>query len=456
MIKRSLIFILFTCGLNLLVQGQDNIIDEIIWVVGDEAILRSDVENQRMYMQSSGIRFQGDPYCQIPEDLAIQKLYLNQAKLDSIEVDEGQIIRYVDSQIEGAINQYGSREKLEEYWNKKLSQIKEDQRIMVREQETVKQMQRQLVGDIKLTPSEVRRYFRNISSDSLPTMPTTVEVQIIMFEPVIPVEEIDAIKVRLREYTDQIHNGEREFSSLARLYSEDLASAMRGGELGLQSKGMLVPEFANVAFNLSDPKRVSNIVETEFGFHIIQLIEKRGDRINVRHILLRPSVSEKELNEAMSRMDTLYTDIVANKLTFEEAATYLSFDKDTRNNKGLMVNQKYESNNTGTPKFEMQELPAEIAKVVDSLQIGQISTPFIMMMEPQHKEVVAIVKLKARTPSHQANLTDDYQALKAMVEDRKREELLRDWVIKKQKTIYVRITEGWRNCDFQYPGWIKE
>ena len=455
MIKKILLLILFACTVSPVIQGQNNVIDEIIWVVGDEAILRSDVEQQRMYMQSAGMRFTGDPYCMIPEELAIQKLYLNQAKIDSIEVDEGQIIRYVDSWVEGATNQFGSREKLEEYWNKKLSQIKEDQRTMVREQETVKQMQRHLVGDIKLTPSEVRRYFRNISPDSLPVMPTTVEVQIVMFEPVIPLEEIDGIKARLRDYTDQVHNGEMEFSYLARRYSEDPGSAMRGGEMGMQSKGMLVPEFANVAFNLSDPKRVSNIVETEYGYHIIQLIEKRGDRINVRHILLRPRVSEKELNDAMARMDTLHTDIMAEKLTFEEAATYLSFDKETKNNKGLMVNQNYENNNAGTPKFEMQELPSEIAKVVDSLQIGQISTPFVMMTERQ-KEVVAIVKLKARTPSHRANLTDDYQALKTMVEDRKREELLRDWIAKKQKTIYVRIAESWRNCDFQYPGWIRE
>jgi peptidyl-prolyl cis-trans isomerase SurA len=276
-----------------------------------------------------------------------------------------------------------------------------------------------------------------------------------MFEPKIPFEETDAIKTKLREFTDQVHNGEREFTTLARLYSEDPATAMRGGEMDYMSKGNLVPEFANVAFNLSDPKSVSNIVETEFGFHIIQLIEKRGDRIKVRHILLRPRVSENALNETMARMDSLYTDIIADKLTFEEAATYLSADKDTKNNKGLMVNQG-ESAHYGTPKFEMQELPPAIARVIDAMQIGEISAPFQMKTEPQQKEVVVIVKLKARTPSHRANLTDDYQALKSMVEDQKRDELLRDWVTKKQKSTYVRIAEGWRNCDFQFPGWIRE
>ena len=443
MIKKSLLLILFSCCLSYMTQAQNNVIDEIIWVVGDEAILLSDVERQRDAMQYEGRRLQGDPYCFIPEQIAIQKLFLNQAKLDSIEVDEGTVIRMVDSWIESATNAFGSRDKVEEYFNKKLSQLKEDQRTAIREQKTVEQMQHHLTKDIKLTPSEVRRYFQNIPPDSLPMIPTTVEVQIIMFEPVIPLEETDAIKARLRE-----------FSTLARLYSED-GSSVRGGDLGLQSKGFFVPEFANVAFNLSDPRRVSNVVETEYGYHIIQLIERRGDRINVRHILLRPRVSEKELNEATARMDSLYADIKASKLTFEEAATYLSSDKTTRNNKGLMVNQNYESANYATPKFDMQELPPAVAKVIDSLQIGEISTPFIMMQEPQHKEVVAIVKLKARTPSHRANLVDDFQILKSMVENRKKEEVLRDWVIKKQKTVYVRIVEGWRNCDFQYPGWVR-
>jgi peptidyl-prolyl cis-trans isomerase SurA len=437
-----------------IVSGQDSVIDEIVWIVGDEAILRSDVEAYRLFMQNEGMRFDSDPYCFIPEQIAIEKLYLNQAKIDSITVDESQVIRMTDQWTNARITQAGSREKLEEYFNKKLSQIKEERKTIVREQQTVERMKQHIVGDVKLTPSEVRSYFRNIPQDSLPMIPTTVEVQLITFEPRIPFEEIDAIKARLREYTEQVHSGQFEFSTLARMYSEDPGSASRGGDMGLQSKGSLLPEFANVAFNLSDPKRVSNIVETEYGFHIIQLIEKRGDRINCRHILLRPRVSEKELNEASARMDSLYTDIVGDKLTFDEAATYLSYDKDTRNNKGLMVNQDYESQNYGTPKFEMEELPQEAGIVVDKMQVGEISKPFRMLTNKQ-KEVIAIVKLKARTVSHRANLADDYQALKAVVENRKRDDLLKDWVAKKQKTTYVRISEGWRTCDFQYPGWVR-
>jgi len=450
---RILVALIFSFGI---VAAQDNVVDEIVWVVGDEVILRSDVESQRLYMQNEGVRFENDPYCFIPEQIAIQKLYLNQAKTDSVDVEEGQVIRYVDQWINQAINQIGSREKLEEYFNKKLSQIKEERKTTVREQEIVKEMQKKIVGDVKLTPSEVRRYYRGVSPDSLPTIPTTVEVQIITFEPKIPYEETDAIKARLREFTELANSGEREFSTLARMYSEDPASAVHGGEMGFMSKGMLLPEFANVAFNLTDPKRVSSIVETEYGYHIIQLIEKRGDRINCRHILLRPRVSEKDLTDATARLDSLHADILAGKVSFEDAATYLSYDKDTRNNKGLMVNQRFNegSRHAGTPKFEMEELPQEIGKVVDNMQIGEISKPF-RMLNNRSKEVVAIVKLKARTTSHKANLKDDYQELKTLVEDRKREDLLRDWIAKKQKTTYVRVSEGWRNCDFQYSGWVR-
>ena len=425
--KKILTVFILAC-LSCVVYAQDNVIDEIVWVVGDDAILRSDIESQRLYLQNEGQRFDGDPYCVLPEQMAIQKLFLNQAKIDSVEVSENQVIQETDRWINFAINQMGSKEKLEEYFGKKISQLKDERKEMIMEQQTVEQMKRQLIGEIKLTPSEVRKYYSQLSKDSLPNIPTTVEVQIITMEPKIPFEETDAIKARLRQFTDDINSGKYEFSTLARLYSEDPESAKRGGELGFLGKTSLLPEFANVAFNLKDPKKISQIVQTEYGYHIIQLIEKRGDRINCRHILLKPKVSDKELNECMTRMDSLYNDLTAKKFTFEDHST---------------------------PKFEMAELPQEIGKMVYTMQVGDISKPFTMINDKQ-KEVVAIVKLKARVDQHKANISDDYQALKSIVESRKREELLHDWIIKKQKSTYVRISDGWRNCDFQYPGWIKE
>ncbi len=452
---KKILTVFFLACVSCVVMAQDNVIDEIVWVVGDDAILRSDVETQRLYMQNEGERLDGDPYCVIPERMAIQKLYLNQAKIDSVEANESQVIQQADQWVNWAINQIGSKEKVEEYFGKKISQIREDQKEKIREQQIVAEMQRNLIGEIKLTPSEIRKFYNEMSKDSLPTIPTVVEVQIITIEPKIPFDVTDAIKARLRDFTEQINSGKMEFSTLARLYSEDPGSAARGGELGFMSKTDLLPEFANVAFNLSDSKRVSQIVQTEYGFHIIQLIEKRGNRINCRHILLKPKVSEKELTEATARMDSLSADLKDNKFSFEEAATFVSYDKDTRNNKGLMVNQNQEGSNYGTSKFEMQELPQEVGKVVYEMQVGEISKPFTMITSKQ-KEVVAIVKLKSRIEQHKANLSDDFQAMKSMVEKQKKEELLDNWIRKQQKSTYVRIAEGWRNCDFKYPGWVKE
>ena len=452
---KKVLLAVFLASFSWLTKAQDNVIDEIVWVVGDDAILRSDIEAQRLYLLNAGERLEGDPYCFIPEQMAIQKLYLNQAKIDSVEVPEAQVIQSVDQWINSSIGQIGSKEKVEEYFNKKISQIREERIEMTREQQIVQEMQKKLVGEIKLTPADVRKYYNQLPQDSLPNIPMTVEVQIITIEPKIPFEETDAIKARLREFTEQINSGKFEFSTLARMYSEDPGSAARGGELGFMSKTQLLPEFANVAFNLKDSKHISQIVQTEYGFHIIQLIEKRGDRINCRHILLKPEVSEKELLEATTRMDSIYTNIMDKKFTFEEAATFLSYDKDTRNNKGLMVNSDYESANMGTPRFELHELPQEVGKEVYNMKVGDISKPFRMITKSQ-KEVVAIIKLRARTEAHKANLADDYQALKAIVENKKREELLNDWIRKQQKTTYVRISEGWRNCDFRFPGWVKE
>ncbi|MDR2775061.1 MAG: peptidylprolyl isomerase [Tannerella sp.] len=456
MIKKKLFIAIISVCMAMPVIAQKNVIDEVIWVVGDEAILRSDVENQRLYMKNEGIRFEGDPYCFIPEQVAVQKLFLSQAKIDSVYADENNVLRYVDRWANMSINRFGSKEKMEEYMGgKKLSQIKEEQKRIVRDQQVVEEMQKKIVGEIKLTPSDVRKFFAQLSKDSLPMIPSTVEVEIITMEPQIPIEDIDAIKARLREFTEQINKGERIFSALASLYSEDLASAVRGGETGFMSKIQMASEYANAAFNLNDPTKISNVVETEYGFHIIQLIEKRGDRLNSRHILLRPKVSEQEIVKATSKLDTLYTHIKEGKVTFEEAATYISADKDTRNNKGLMVNQDMESRNYGTSRFEMQELPQGMGLVVEKMEAGEISKPF-RMRNHSDKDVVAIVRLKSRVKAHQANVSDDYQALKALVEERKREEIINEWIVSKQKTMFIRIADGWRDCDFKYPGWIKE
>ena len=433
--------------------AQNNVIDEVVWVVGDEAILKSDVETERLNAQYEGRKFDGDPYCIIPEQLAVQKLFLHQAEIDSIMVSEQDVLNRLEQQTNWLIDQIGSKEKMEEYYNKTSTQIREMLRENIRNGMTVQKMQQHIVGDIKIVPADVRRYFKNLPMDSIPFVPTQVEVQIVTLEPKIPQEEIERVKKALRDYTDQVHKGEIAFSTLARLYSEDEGTRRRGGELGFMGRGELVPEFANVAFNLQDPNKVSKIVESEFGFHIIQLIEKRGDRINSRHILLKPKVEEKEMEAALLRLDSIAKDIRNAKFSFDEAASYISHDKDTRNNHGLMANPV-----SGTARFEMQELAQvsqEVAKTVEGLNVGEISEPFTMI-NSKGKEICAIVKLKARVDGHKATITEDYQRLKSIVQAKLGEEKLQKWILEKQKSTYVRINENWATCDFKYPGWIRK
>ena len=433
--------------------GQNNVIDEVVWVVGDEAILKSDVESERLNAQYEGRKFEGDPYCIIPEQLAIQKLFLHQAELDSIEVSEQEVLGQLERQVNWYIDQIGSKEKMEEYFNKTSTQIREMLRENIRNGLIVQRMQQQIMGDIKIVPADVRRYFKDLPQDSIPFIPTQVEVQIITFEPKIPQEEIDRVKKTLRDYTERVEKGEISFGTLARLYSEDPGSARRGGEYGFQSRGEVVPEFANVVFNLTDPKKVSKVFETEYGYHIAQLIEKRGDRVSYRHILMKPKVEEKELEKSLNRLDSVAKDIRNAKFTFDDAATYLSQDKDTRNNHGLMANPK-----TGTARFEMQDLAQvsqEVAKIINELNVGEISEPFTMVNN-KGKEVCAIVKLKARIDGHKATITEDYQRLKSIVEAKRGEEKLDKWIREKQKSTYVRINENWVKCDFKYPGWIRQ
>ncbi|MEG1643086.1 MAG: peptidylprolyl isomerase [Bacteroidales bacterium] len=431
------------------VKAQDNVIDEVVWIVGDEVILKSQVEEQYRNMQYDKQKIEGDPYCFIPEQMAVQKLFLHQAGIDSISVSDAQVMQNVDMRVNYFIDNIGTKEKVEEYFNKPLPELKELLIEMVRDQSIVQEMQRTLVKDIKITPAEVRRYYDTMPKDSIPYVPAKVEVQMLQLHPFIPQRDIDNIKARLREYTDRVTNGETEFSTLAILYSEDTGSARQGGETGLTGRAEWVPEFANAAFALNDPKKVSKIIETEFGYHIIQLVEKRGDRINVRHILLKPKLSETEKTKSLVKLDSIRTDIIKGTFTFEESVGALSQDKDTRNSHGLMVNQQ-----SGDTKFEMSELPQEISKALFIMKPGDISMPFIMVDPKIGREVVAIVKLKSRIDGHKANISDDYQQIKTITEKKKKNEFIESWIKNKQKDTYVRIKEGWSNCDFRYDGWI--
>lgn len=437
--------------LPLLAAAQKNVVDEVIWVVGDEPILLSDVEEARISAELSGQPVT-NPYCTIPEQLAVRKLFLHQAAIDSVTVSEGDIIRGVDARINEYISVYGSREAVEQAAQKSIRQLRETFKRMYREENMVEEVKSNLTSQISATPAEVREFFKNTPTDSLPFIPTQVEVQIITSQPKVSRQEVERVEARLRDFAQSVNSGESDFSTLAKLYSED-GSARMGGELGYTGRNMWVPEFANVAFSLNDPKKVSKIVRTEFGFHIIQLIDKRGDKVNVRHILLKPQIEEAEFERGIARLDSIADDIRAERFTFDAAAYALSDDKDTRNNHGLMANVIQETR-TISSRFQMKDLPQDVAKVVDTLQVGQVSRAF-RMTNQKGQTVCAIVRLKSRIDGHHANMTEDFQVLRDQVIAKRREEKINNWIKEKVNSTYVRISPDWRNCDFKYEGWVK-
>lgn len=440
--------------MHLFAQSPNNVIDEVIWVVGDEAILRSDVESARMEF---GANISGNPYCVIPEQLAIQKLFLHQAQLDSIEVESSEITANMDARINELVMRAGSKEKLEEYYHRTMTEIREMMFESLKEQFTVQRVRESLTADVKVTPAEVRRYFKDVPQDSLPWIPDQVEVQIITQQPRIPQEEIERVKEELRDYTERINSGESSFSTLAILYSEDPGTARYGGEMPAYGRAELDPAFANVAFSLTDPTKISKVVESEYGFHIIQLIDKLGDKVKVRHILRKPKLAQADIDSTMARLDSIAEDLRKEKYTIEEAAPYLSDDKDSRNNRGIMTNVKYDpsvGDQIRTSRFQLQELPAEVAKVVAGMNTGEVSAPF-MMVNSKGKEVCAIVKLKTHLKAHRASMSEDFQVLKDVVMQKLQEQKINEWIKEKQKSTYVRINEEWSNCEFEYPGWIK-
>jgi peptidyl-prolyl cis-trans isomerase SurA len=418
-------------------------------MVGDQPIYKSEIEEayqQALYEKTS---INGDPYCVIPEQLAVEKLFLHQADIDTVEVQETMVTQAVEQRINYLIANLGSKEKVEEYFRKPLPEFRQQMAESMRNQYRIQTVQQNISKDLKVTPSDVRKYFTSLPEDSIPYIPLQVEAEIISVNPKIPQQEIDDVKARLRDYADRVNRGESDFSTLAILYSEDSGSSVRGGEIGFMGRGNLEPEYAAVAFNLNDTKKVSKIVETQYGYHIIQLIEKRGDRCNTRHILLRPHVSDAELTNAVHRLDSLRTDITNGKFTFEEA-TLVSQDKDTRNNHGQMINEE-----TNTTRFEMSQLPQEVAKVVNNMEVGDISQAFIMTDPKRNREIVAIVKLTARIPAHKANISDDYQVIKGMYENAARQKMIDEWLTKKIKDTYVKIEDNWSNCEFRNSGWVK-
>ncbi|MBP5319329.1 MAG: peptidylprolyl isomerase [Paludibacteraceae bacterium] len=430
--------------------AKNQVIDQVVWIVGNEPILKSDIETEIIRRRYENERIEGDPYCVIPEQIALQKLFIAQAKLDSLTVNPNTVSQQVETRIRYFIQRIGSKEKVEEYFGKPMAKIRETLQKTIEDQMLTQEMQQSIVGGVKTTPADVRHFYEKIAKDSIPNIPEQVEVQILTFSPEPSAAEQERVKSQLRDFREKIESEEYQFSTLAILYSEDRGSALQGGELGFMTRGKLVPEFANTAFSLYDPKKVSRIVETEFGYHIIQLIERKNDQVNCRHILLIPKIEAKQKEAASLRLDSIANDIRNGKFSFDNAARLLSEDINTRQNDGLMINP-----NDGSTKFELQQLPAEVAKAVYAMQVGEISKPFLHHND-KGKEVISIVKLKSRTPAHLANPNDDFQVLKDMVTMYKNKELIEQWIKEKQQSTYIHIDPEYCDCEFTYPNWGKK
>ncbi len=443
-ISATLIIISF----NLSAQDQF-VADRVIANVGDKIILQSDVENQVIQLKAQGYQGRGDIKCEVFEELLVQKLLLIQAELDSIQVGMNQIEGELERRLNYFIRQIGSQEKLEEFYNKSMIEIKEDFRPLIREQLLTQTMQSNLVSGVKVSPKEVKAFYQKLSKDSIPMVNTHYQINQIAVYP--PEDEISRAEARekLLNIRERIINGER-FSTLAVLYSEDPGSARRGGELGFRTRDELDPEFAKAAFRLTDDGGVSRIVESEYGFHIIQLISKQGNQINVRHILITPKVDIQQKIKAKNKLDSIATLIRNDSITFINAALRFSEDEQSRLNDGLMVNPM----NSST-KFDLEDLPKAEYNIVKDLKMNEISEPF-ETIDDKGKPIFKSIKIAKKIDAHKANLKDDYEMIEEIAMMEKQQQKFEEWLEESKKKTYIHIDDSFINCKFLQDGWIKQ
>ncbi|HBX49912.1 MAG: hypothetical protein A2275_10315 [Bacteroidetes bacterium RIFOXYA12_FULL_35_11] len=428
---------------------EGKVIDQVLGIVGNKIILKSDIENQFIQYKAQGLSDDGDIKCQILEEMLFQKLLVTQADLDSLEISDKELEGELDHRINTFITQIGSEEKLEQYYNKSIREIKADFKEIIKDQLLAQKMQQKLTKDVKLTPADVQKFYRSIPTDSLPQVNGFHEIYQIVKYPAFTDEEKQLIRERLEGFRTRVQAGEK-FSTLAVLYSEDPGSAKSGGELGFVGRNDLVPEFAAVAFKMKNPGDVSRVVETEYGFHIIQLIERKGERINVRHILLSPKVSTDEAVKAANLMDSVYVLLTKDTLKFEDAVQKFSEDDRSKNASGLMVNQY-----TGNTKFEDDHIDPKTKFVIQNLKIGEISKPF-ETKDDRGKQVYKIVSVKSKVKTHAANLTDDYKEIQDMAVAMEKQKTVKNWINKKIESTYLKIDESYKNCTFEYGKWNKK
>ena len=429
-------------------SGQDKVVDQIIAIVGGNIILKSDIENQYLQMQAQGETSDGDMKCEILEDFLIQKLLLDQAEQDTtITVTDSQVNSEMERRVQYYIDHLGSEKAVEQYFKKDMADIKAELHEMISNQLMTSQMQAKITKDVKITPFEVRNYYRKTDPSEIPSIPPTYEYAQITIRPKIDDQEEIRVKNRLREFKKSIESGEKSFETLAILYSEG-PSAKDGGDLGYVGRAALDPSFSAEAFRL-DVGEVSNVVKSEFGYHIIQVTDKKGEKIRCRHIILKPKVSMGALEKAYYQADSIANFVNEGKISWEKAAGLYSFDQKTRNNAGLVVNPM-----TGSSKFELDQLDPDVSRVLTRLKLDEISEPF-KTLDDKQLDVYKVVKLVSKTEGHKANLAEDYNLLSEVFLNRKKEDKFQSWIDKEASKTYIRIDETYVNCNFRFKKWIK-
>jgi len=429
-------------------QAQDKVVDQIVAVVGKNIILKSDIEGMYQQQQAQGITTEGDMKCEILENLLVEKLLLAEAELDTtITVSDSQLNQNLEQRIQYFTSHLGSEKEVEAYFKKSIIDLKSDLQEVIKNQQMTQQMQAKIIDKVTVTPAEVRYHFKNLPPAEIPQIDAQIEYAQIVVQPIISIEEEDRIKSTLRELKRRIESGESSFAPLAVMYSED-GSARNGGELDYMGRGNLDPAYASAAFNLKGDK-ISNVVKSDFGYHIIQVIDRKGEQIKTRHIIMMPKASPKAMEKAFTQIDSIADFIRKGTFKFEDAALRYSYDKDSRNNGGVVINPQ-----TGDSKWKLSELDPDVSKVITKMNINEISKPF-KTLDDKQRPVYKIVKLINKTSAHQANLRDDYVELSNIYMASKKEKTLDTWIREKQSGTYVHIDDTYLNCNFKYKGWMK-
>ncbi|MCH2214486.1 MAG: peptidylprolyl isomerase [Flavobacteriales bacterium] len=444
-IKKSIL--LLVVFFSVLDEIEAQVIDEIVAVIGNEIVLYSDVQIQKSQLQAQG--YKGTlTDCQVLEEILFEKLMLNQAKVDSLEVTDDMVTNQLDRRMDVFVRQIGSVEALEEYYGKSMEEIREDFFEVLKDQLLVQRMEGEISSEINVTPSDVQDFYNEIPKDSLPYINASVQMAQIVKYPEVTRKEKERVRARMMDFKEQVESGKEDFETLAALYSDDPGSAAKGGNLGMQPRGTWVPEFDAVAFNLEEGQ-VSTPFESDYGFHIMQLIERRGEMYNANHILLIPEVSSAGLNKARTDLDSIRAVVVRDSVSFALAANKYSDDERTKNQNGALVNQA-----TGSTIFEMDQLDPTLFPVIDTMEVGDVSKSHYFQTRSNEKGY-RIIKLVERTEPHRANLTDDYQSMQNMATERLRTQAMDKWVRERIRESYIKIEENYRDCAFGYP-WVEE